>query len=554
MTDRNLFLEEDNAPKGQEYKVLARKYRPYTFENMIGQKVLVRTFANAISSDRIAHAFILTGIRGVGKTTAARIIAKSLNCIGKDGKGGITMEPCGVCANCKAITDDRHQDVLEMDAASHTGVNDIREIIESSKYKPIIGRYKIFIIDEVHMLSNSAFNALLKTLEEPPGHIKFIFATTEIRKIPITILSRCQRFDLKRVDVSDLVSHFNTIIEEEGAFAEQNALKIIAVNSGGSVRDGLSILDQALTHTNNNITELAIREMLGLSDVEQIYDLFKCVVTGEINRSLEISKEMYDKGADPTLMVADLLNVCHTVSKLKHTDKNIDLPETELKHARILADSIEISSLARLWQMLLKGSEEIKNSVSQISALEMVLIRIAYTSALPSPEDILKKIRSKNQDVEKVAGSIPGGKEVKCEEEMDDNVIVNNEVKKNSNKPNSFQEIIDALFKADELILYHQLKNEVSFVSIENNRLLINLSNNAPKGLHFNLQEVLERITNEKWSVVLSSDEGQKPLAHQEKLDTLQKTEAIRNHPTVKNILNSFTGMEIADIKLKKEN
>ncbi|MFI4983727.1 MAG: DNA polymerase III subunit gamma/tau [Rickettsiales bacterium] len=382
------FSEEDKQ-NNSEYRVLARKYRPQRFADMIGQDVLVRTIVNAIRSGRIAHAFVLTGIRGIGKTTTARIIAKALNCTGQSPE---SVEPCGKCDNCVAISDDRHQDVLEMDAASHTGVNDIREIIDNVKYRPISAKYKIFIIDEVHMLSNSAFNALLKTLEEPPAHVKFIFATTEIRKIPITILSRCQRFDLRRIEIEELANFYNNVCKKENFAIEANALKLIASAASGSVRDGLSILDQAMSLTEGgHISEATVREMLGLVDSERVFKLFEQIVKGEVAEATATAKEIYNMGGDPTTLVQDLMKVVNHTARYQQLSQDFaELTEAEMNNVKEFAGKISVQFLSRLWQMLLKGLEELKMAVQPFPALEMLIIRIAYASTLPSLEEMIK--------------------------------------------------------------------------------------------------------------------------------------------------------------------
>lgn len=384
------FSEEDKQ-NNSEYRVLARKYRPQRFADMIGQDVLVRTLTNAIRSGRIAHAFVLTGIRGIGKTTTARIIAKALNCIGQTPE---SIEPCGKCDHCVAISDDRHQDVLEMDAASHTGVNDIREIIDNVKYRPISAKYKIFIIDEVHMLSNSAFNALLKTLEEPPQHVKFIFATTEIRKIPITILSRCQRFDLRRIEIEELANFYNNVCKKENFTIDTNGLKLIASAASGSVRDGLSILDQAMSLTEGeNIAESTVREMLGLVDSQKVFKLFEYVVSGSIKEAMDAAKEIYNMGGDSATLVQDLMKIVnHTARYQQLVQDFVELTESEMNNVKEFAAKLNVQFLSRLWQMLLKGLEELKLSSQPFPALEMLIIRIAYASTLPSPEEALKNL------------------------------------------------------------------------------------------------------------------------------------------------------------------
>lgn len=532
----SFFGEEEMAPKSSEYLVLARKYRPATFKDMVGQDVLVKTFTNAIKSGRVAHAFLLTGIRGVGKTTTARIIARALNCIGPDGAGNITDDPCGVCANCVAIAQDRHQDVLEMDAASHTGVNDIREIIESSKYKPLSARYKVYIIDEVHMLSNSAFNALLKTLEEPPAHVKFIFATTEIRKIPITILSRCQKFDLKRVEIKDLVSHFENILVKENIPTSAEALKIIAANAHGSVRDGLSLLDQALSHTNNSLNAEAIREMLGLSDYEENFKLIEFLLKGQISEALNIASEMYKKGAEPSLLINDLLLTVHNISKLKVLNNMDEYSEIEGKKLKDLSDNIEVSTLARTWQMLSKGLDEIRFSASQFQALEMILIRIAYMSSLPPAEEIIEKLKTRPKAQ---SNELPIQTESTQPAAQKKTLI------------SSFDDVLNALFSQDEMMLYHQVKSGLICTSFNANSLQLKASSSDAKKSVAELQSFIENYTNEKWTIAIEEDKNIKTIAIQERESEASKIEQIKTHEMVKSVLNSFTGMEIADIKLK---
>ncbi len=542
----SFFSEEETRP--QEYQVLARKYRPHTFHDMIGQDVLIRTLTNAINSERIAHAFILTGIRGVGKTTTARIIAKALNCIGVDGNGKATPTPCGVCTHCKAISEGRSQDVLEMDAASHTGVNDIREIIENSRYRPVSTRFKIYIIDEVHMLSNSAFNALLKTLEEPPAHVKFIFATTEIRKIPITILSRCQRFDLKRVDISALRKHFSEVIAKEGFEAEENAVKLIANVSGGSVRDGLSILDQALALSKGHLSEATVREMLGLADAEHVYDLYEHLLKGEIKQTLSLSKELFAKGADPILIMQDLLKINHVIAKLKSSGNDLELAELDQKRCSELAAQLDMPYLARSWQMMLKGLEEMKGSFDPFTCFEMVLIRLAYAANLSTPEEVLQSIsaapvaakqaNNSNEKLEPLAkAGLPRRAEI-------------------SSKPSStvvnFNDLLALLHDKDEMILYHQLKNDVQFVKVDGQTLTLKFLDSAAKNLSKVLTDTLQNITNQKWNIISSTQSGQETVATQEKKAEALEKQKISEHPVVQEILNTFTDIEILDIKANK--
>ncbi len=374
------------------YLVLARKYRPSTFAELIGQEALVRTLSNAIEGGRIAHAFLLTGVRGVGKTTTARILARALNCGGPDGEGGPTTEPCGACEHCRAIAEDRHVDVIEMDAASRTGVEDIRELIDGVRYRPVSARYKVYIIDEVHMLSKHAFNALLKLLEEPPPHVKFIFATTEVRKLPLTVVSRCQRFDLRRVEAELLVRHLEAILAQEEAQADASALALIARAADGSVRDALSILDQAITHCDGAIGEAQVRDMLGLADRARVFDLFEAVMAGEIESALDEVKRQYDAGVDPLVVLQDMLELTHWLTRVKvvpEAANAITVPEAERRRGGDLARRLSMPVLARAWQMLLKGLDEARAAPNPLAALDMVLVRLAYVADLPAPAELV---------------------------------------------------------------------------------------------------------------------------------------------------------------------
>ncbi|RWR44477.1 DNA polymerase III subunit gamma/tau, partial [Sinirhodobacter ferrireducens] len=379
------------------YQVLARKYRPATFADLIGQEAMVRTLKNAFASDRIAHAFIMTGVRGVGKTTTARIIAKGLNCIGADGSGGPTTEPCGVCEHCRAIAEGRHVDVMEMDAASRTGVGDIREIIESVHYRAASARYKVYIIDEVHMLSTSAFNALLKTLEEPPAHVKFIFATTEIRKVPVTVLSRCQRFDLKRIEPEVMMAHLAGVAAKENAEIAGDALALITRAAEGSVRDAMSLLDQAIAHGAGETTAEQVRAMLGLADRARVLDLFDMVLKGDAAGALTELAEQYADGADPMAVLRDLAEITHWVSVIKITPEAAEdptVPPEERTRGQAMAAAIPMRVLSRLWQMLLKAIEEVSAAPNAMMAAEMALIRMTHVADLPDPETLMRKIQS----------------------------------------------------------------------------------------------------------------------------------------------------------------
>ena len=384
------------------YRVLARKYRPQTFADLIGQEVLVRTLSNAFANGRIAHAFLLTGIRGIGKTTTARIIARGLNCIGPDGNGEATTTPCGVCPNCIAIAQDRHVDVIEMDAASNTGVDNMRDLIDSVQYAPTAARYKVYIIDEVHMLSKSAFNAILKTLEEPPPHVKFIFATTEIRKIPVTIISRCQRFDLKRVEMEELSQHLIAVAAKESIALAADCAALIAAAAEGSVRDSLSLLDRAIAmHTDAAgdvvITPESVRDMLGLADKTQSFTLLKLLFAGKADEALAMAQKLHHQGADPLALLADLLDITHYLTRIVVAPKllsNLHYSPAEQALAQEMAASLNVPALTRAWQILTKGAEEMRHATHAPATLEMILVRLGYASNLPTPAELVRQLGS----------------------------------------------------------------------------------------------------------------------------------------------------------------
>ncbi len=392
----------DAAPPsaaGTPYRVLARKYRPLIFDDVIGQDAAVRILRRAFALGRVAHAFMLTGVRGTGKTTTARILARCLNCVGPDGTGGPTPEPCGVCPNCVAILADRHPDVVEMDAASRTGVDDVREIIEATRFRPMQARTKVFIVDEVHMLSRNAFNALLKTLEEPPPHVTFVFATTELRKVPVTVLSRCQRFDLRRVSVGELASHFGRVAGLEGVGIEPGALELIARAADGSVRDGMSLLDQAIAQGGADggavVTAAAVSDMLGLADRATVFDLLEAVMAGRAAEALTITARAHERGADLGLMLGDLLELSHTLTRLRTVPglrEGTELPELERTRGAALADRLSVPALGRAWQMLLKGLGEVEAAPDRDAAAEMVLMRLCHAAELPSPAELVRRL------------------------------------------------------------------------------------------------------------------------------------------------------------------
>jgi DNA polymerase III subunit gamma/tau len=411
MSESFLGLDEPPQPRQEAYRVLARKYRPQTFSELIGQDAMVQTLGNAIKRDRLAHAFLLTGVRGVGKTSTARLIAKALNCIGPDGTGGPTIDPCGVCEPCRAIAEGRHIDVIEMDAASHTGIDDIREIIEASRYAAVSARYKIYIIDEVHMLSKAAFNGLLKTLEEPPAHVKFLFATTEVNKVPVTVLSRCQRFDLRRIPAELLAAHFAMVCEKESVEAESEALALVARAAEGSARDGLSILDQAIAHAGlegGGVRAEAVRQMLGLSDRGAIRELFALVLAADAPGALRGLRGQYDLGVDPQAVLRTLLETVHGVTLAKlGTEVIAGQSNEERASLDEWAGRLSFPALHRLWQLLLRGHDEVAKAALPIEACEMALLRVIHASQLPDPGDLAKQIASGTVTVNVAAGAAP---------------------------------------------------------------------------------------------------------------------------------------------------
>ena len=393
------------------YRVLARKYRPETFADLVGQEAMVRTLKNAFDADRIAQAFIMTGIRGTGKTTTARIIAKGMNCIGADGSGKPTTEPCGVCEHCTAIMEGRHVDVMEMDAASNTGVANIREIIDSVHYRAASARYKVYIIDEVHMLSTGAFNALLKTLEEPPEHVKFIFATTEIRKVPVTVLSRCQRFDLRRIEPDVMIKLLQKIAGAEGAQIAEDALALITRAAEGSARDATSLLDQAISHGAGETTALQVRAMLGLADRARVLDLLDMILRGDAAGALTEIGAQYAEGADPMAVLRDLAEITHWISVVKITPDAAEDPTIspeERDRGRVMAAALPIRVLTRLWQMLLKALEEVASAPNAMMAAEMAIIRLTHVADLPTPEELVRTLH--NMPAPAGGSSLPSGR------------------------------------------------------------------------------------------------------------------------------------------------
>lgn len=549
------------------YKVLATKYRPRDFDSLVGQDVLVRTLTNSINNNRIANAFLLTGIRGVGKTTTARIIARALNCIGEDGKGAATIKPCGVCSNCTSIMEDRHPDVIEMDAASRTGVDDIREVIDNTHYMPISARYKVYIIDEVHMLSKNAFNALLKTLEEPPAHVKFIFATTEIRKIPVTILSRCQRFDLKRIEGVELANHLGNIARKEEVVISQEALLAISASAEGSVRDALSLLDQIIAHAEGEVTLELVRSVLGLSDKSKITILFKILAEGNISGAFELFNQLYIAGGDPVLILNDLLEFTYLVTRIKSAPK-LDVrgaaSETEISTARSLAERLDVSYLTRLWQMLLKGLDEVKTAPDSFAASEMIMVRVAYMSDLPSPEKVIKDLSAGAGSA--VSAAIPSVQTIGTPAPaMHMQISTNNIVHASATSaavelvqepvegrlmvaPSNFLELIELFRTNREVRLHGHLTGDARLVSFQPGRLEVAVPDYVPSDFAGKISELLTKWTGMRWIVVLSKQQGQPTIQEAKAQEEERMKTEISKTPDVSKVLEMFPGAVIEKV------
>ncbi|MBB4264481.1 DNA polymerase III subunit gamma/tau [Roseospira visakhapatnamensis] len=599
-----------SAPRSADargYRVLARKYRPVTFDQLIGQDTLVRTLTNAVRGGRLAQAYMLTGVRGVGKTTTARLIARALNCIGPDGTGGVTITPCGTCDACRSIMEDRHVDVLEMDAASRTGVNDIREILDGVRYRPTAARFKVYIIDEVHMLSNQAFNALLKTLEEPPDHVTFIFATTEIRKVPVTVLSRCQRFDLRRVEQAVLAEHFAGIAAREGATVAPAALALIARAADGSVRDGLSLLDQAIAHGDGAVDEGQVRHMLGLADRAQVFDLFESLMKGDVAAALEVLAGQYALGADPLVVLQDLLGLAHWLTRgkvVRGQDDDPILPEAERTRGRAMAEGLSMATLTRAWQMLLKGLGEARVAPDPLQAVEMALIRLAYASDLPSPAEAVARLTGGGPrpgpggsgGSGRGGGPGPGGTgpmdtpaEARAtgaavgpgggissragggaamalrsdpaphvtphvnpdaapapspDPDQDSRPAPAGDPASLPPMPATFQAVVDLTRDRREATLAMHLDRDVRLVRFEPGRIDLNLGPGAPRDLPARLQSLLGMWTGRRWTVSISDLPGA-PTLH----ETLQ--DSVRADPLVKAVLDTFPGATIGVVRTR---
>lgn len=552
------------------YQVLARKYRPQNFDDLIGQDALVRTLKNAIESGRIAHAFMLTGIRGVGKTTTARIIAKALNYTGPDGTAGPTTGPTEDCDICNAITEDRHPDVMEMDAASRTGIDDIREILDGVRYAPTSARYKVYIIDEVHMLSKSAFNALLKTLEEPPDHVKFIFATTEIRKVPITVLSRCQRFDLKRIDADELAAYFAQIAQKEEQKIDEEALALIARAADGSVRDGLSLLDQAIALGDGNVTAGQVKSMLGLADRSIILDLLENALKGQPAPALDIMEDLYKKGADPTVIMQDLLELSHLLTKHRAIPayQNDGLvAKGEQERLENLADSLSMPTLNRTWQLLLKGLGEVNMAPNPQSAAEMIILRLTYAADLPDPADLIKKLKDQPPTT-----SAPASMQMPANNEKGDGATIQHdagaplsattgqaalpkiETAENFNAPqsiNTLRDVVAVLEKNGAMVLGTQVSMFAHPVKVEEGLIEFRPAENAPSRLAQELSQALKAATERRWIVTVSGQQGGPTIAQENDIAAEKLRSQVMEQPLVQNILRFFPDARLEDIHKK---
>ena len=536
-------LGEPSQPaSGQAYRVLARKYRPQRFSELIGQDAMVTTLGNAIKRDRLAHAFLMTGVRGVGKTSTARLIAKALNCIGPDGQGGPTIDPCGQCEPCVAIAEGRHIDVVEMDAASNTGVDDVREIIEAVRYSAVSARYKVYIIDEVHMLSKNAFNALLKTLEEPPPHVKFLFATTEVNKVPVTVLSRCQRFDLRRISADMLATHFANIVAAESVLAEPEALSLIARAAEGSVRDGLSILDQAIAHASLDgdgmVSAAQVRDMLGLSDRGAVRHLFGLLLGGDSPAAIAALREQRDLGVEPAAVLRGLLDVTHgaTLAKVGAPDD----PAQSVEEREALAgwaDGLSFALLHRMWQLLLKGHDEVTRAVDPNEAAEMAILRVIHASSLPDPADVIRRIEAGTLAIgaqavgASVAGDSPALRSI----------------------PPDFSALIEMLIDGKKPLLAQQLHDFTGLVRYAPPDLTLRATRPLPSDFTRDLGHALKTLTGANWQVMMSDEAAAPSLLDQAKQQEVAAREAVLAQPMVLAAMAAFPDAELDTYKLSEQ-
>ncbi|MCY4207070.1 MAG: DNA polymerase III subunit gamma/tau [Roseovarius sp.] len=553
MTDKN------------SYKVLARKYRPETFSDLVGQEAMVRTLKNAFTAGRIAQAFIMTGIRGTGKTTTARIIAKGMNCVGLDGNGGPTTEPCGKCEHCMAIMESRHVDVFEMDAASRTGVNDIREIIDSVSYRAASARYKIYIIDEVHMLSTHAFNALLKTLEEPPEHVKFIFATTEIRKVPVTVLSRCQRFDLRRIEPETMIEMLRGIASAEGANITADALALITRAAEGSARDATSLLDQAISHGAGETTSDQVRSMLGLADRGRTLDMFEMILKGDASGALRELNSQYADGADPMAVLRDLAEITHWISVVKITPESANDPTispSERERGKTIATKIPMRVLARMWQMLLKALEEAADAPNTMMAAEMAVIRLTHVADIPGPEDLVRKLEGMPPATARGGNSAPESGTPGSHERANGmpsgnggtghaTALAPDRVPQLSTLP-TFDRVVELIRDSRDNLLLFELEDYVRLASYRPGKIEFEPKGSAPGDLAQRLGATLQRLTGTRWMISVVNDGGEQTISEKRGIEIRENERKALENPLVKAIIESFPAARIHKIHKKK--
>ena len=550
------------------YQVLARKYRPETFADLVGQDAMVRTLKNAFQADRIAQAFILTGIRGTGKTTTARIIAKGMNCIGPDGTGGPTTEPCGQCEPCKSIALGRHVDVQEMDAASNTSVNDIREIIDSVHYRAASARYKIYIIDEVHMLSTSAFNALLKTLEEPPAHVKFIFATTEIRKVPVTVLSRCQRFDLRRIEPEVQIALLRKIAEGEGGQISDDALALITRAAEGSARDATSLLDQALSHGAGETNAEQVRAMLGLADRGRVLDLFDMIMKGDAASALTELSAQYADGADPLAVLRDLTEITHWVSVIKITPEAAEDPTVspdERSRGQHMAAALPMRVLTRMWQMLLKALDEVASAPNSMMAAEMAVIRLTHVADLPALEDLLRKLQNTPPPAltPQPGGNGGGGGRTSAQHSHAPVVASSGYGAANGGAQTAqalapqdalarlarFDQVIELIRSNRDVKLLVEVETTLRLAKYQPGRIEFQPTADAPRDLAARLAQRLQLWTGARWAVIIVSDGGADTIAEVRDSDRLILENKAKEHPLVQAVFQAFPDAKITEIR-----
>lgn len=559
------------AESGAGYQVLARKYRPTTFADLVGQEAMVRTLKNAFEADRIAHAFVMTGVRGVGKTTTARIIAKGMNCIGPDGTGGPTISPCDQCDPCRAIAEGRHVDVMEMDAASRTGVGDIREIIDSVHYRAASARYKIYIIDEVHMLSTNAFNALLKTLEEPPEHVKFIFATTEIRKIPVTVLSRCQRFDLRRMEPEDTIRYLRKLADAEGAEISDEALGLVTRASEGSMRDAVSLLDQAISHGAGETSIEQVRAMLGLADRGRVLDLFEMIMQGETARALAELSAQYADGADPMAVLRDLAEITHWTSVIKITPEAADDPTVspdERLRGSEMAETLPMRALSRMWQMLLKALDEVAQAPNAMMAAEMAVIRLTHVADLPSPEDLVKRLQS-DPPQPPAPGSGRGGPQgsSRAPSASGQNTATQGggvamsaaggavaampEANAALARFARFEQVVDLIRANRDVKLLVEVEDSLRLAKYTPGRIEFEMTEKTPRDLAARLAARLQGWTGVRWAVSIVSEGGGETIAEIRDKHRQDLQGRALKHPMVQSVLKHFPGAEIREVRVE---